>query len=99
MLFVQFDDRDDVLFLFKHVKKKRSQGVMQPTDRNWRILGHRLLQKKKKKKSSLQSGTQHYCKQSTSGLLFKLKHKPSQPFLREKETDVVCFVVTGPGSV
>lgn len=50
MLFVLFDDRDDVLFLFKHVKKKRSQGVMQPTDRNWRILGHRLLQKKKKKK-------------------------------------------------
>lgn len=49
MLFVLFDDRDDVLFLFKHVKKKRSQGVMQPTDRNWRILGHRLLQKKKKK--------------------------------------------------
>lgn len=48
MLFVLFDDRDDVLFLFKHVKKKRSQGVMQPTDRNWRILGHRLLQKKKK---------------------------------------------------
>lgn len=47
MLFVLFDDRDDVLFLFKHVKKKRSQGVMQPTDRNWRILGHRLLQKKK----------------------------------------------------
>lgn len=50
MLFVLFDDRDDVLFLFKHVKKKRSQGVMQPTDRNWRILGHRLLQQKKKKK-------------------------------------------------
>lgn len=50
MLFVLFDDRDDVLFLFKHVKKKRSQGVMQPTERNWRILGHRLLQKKKKKK-------------------------------------------------
>lgn len=50
MLFVLFDDRDDILFLFKHVKKKRSQGVMQPTDRNWRILGHRLLQKKKKKK-------------------------------------------------
>lgn len=49
MLFVLFDDRDDVLFLFKHVKKKRSQGVMQPTERNWRILGHRLLQKKKKK--------------------------------------------------
>lgn len=47
MLFVLFDDRDDVLFLFKHVKKKRSQGVMQPTDRNWRILGHRLLQIKK----------------------------------------------------
>lgn len=46
MLFVLFDDRDDVLFLFKHIKKKRSQGVMQPTDRNWRILGHRLLQKK-----------------------------------------------------
>lgn len=55
MLFVLFDDRDDVLFLFKHVKKKRSQGVMQPTDRNWRILGHRLLQKKKKKKKVLYS--------------------------------------------
>lgn len=96
MLFVLFDDRDDVLFLFKHVKKKRSQGVMQPTDRN---SGTQTTAKKKKKKSSLQSGTQHYCKQSTSGLLFKLKHKPSQPFLREKETDVVCFVVTGPGSV
>lgn len=54
MLFVLFDDRDDVLFLFKHVKKKRSQGVMQPTDRNWRILGHRLLQKKKKVLYSLE---------------------------------------------
>lgn len=54
MLFVLFDDRDDVLFLFKHVKKKRSQGVMQPTERNWRILGHRLLQKKKKVLYSLE---------------------------------------------
>lgn len=54
MLFVLFDDHDDVLFLFKHVKKKRSQGVMQPTDRNWRILGHRLLQKKKKVLYSLE---------------------------------------------
>lgn len=47
MLFVLFDDRDDVLFLFKHVKKKRSQGVMQPTDRN---SGTQTTAKKKKKK-------------------------------------------------
>lgn len=96
MLFVRFDDRDDVLFLFKQEKIAGSYATYR---QELEDSGTQTTAKKKKKKSSLQSGTQHYCKQSTSGLLFKLKHKPSQPFLREKETDVVCFVVTGPGSV